>query len=161
MSSDDTTHFQLNVNGISLELSGEREFVQQMYQQIMRDLEVARDRMIARQSELIADDRSATAVKRRIKARKTPIPEQDNQVIWLHRCNDMVHKIYMASADDIRASPLFGLLDPSAIGTLYVRDPLLARALPRFERGQTLWAELTAAGRRKIAEATGAYKEGQ
>ncbi len=73
----------------------------------------------------------------------------------------MVHKIYMASVDDIQASPLFELLDPASIATLYVRDPLLARALPKFERGQTLWAELTAAGRRKIAQATSTYRDNE
>ena len=48
--------------------------------------------------------------------------------------------------------------DPDHLYTLYVEDPLLSKMMPRFGRGQTLWAELTTAGRRKIAEATGGYK---
>lgn len=158
MSSEDTTHFQLNVNGISLELSGEREFVQMMYRKIMGDLEIARSRMLSTQQRVSEpEDRSVAAVKRRLKAKQSAPAVPQDHVIWLHRCNEMVHKIYMASTDHLENAPMFAQLRPEAIRTLYIQDPLLSRALPTFERGQTLWAELTEAGRRKIAEATHAY----
>jgi len=146
MSTDKTDHFQLNLNGIQLEISGERSFVQHMYREVMRDLEEARRRALE------AKRRSGNK-KKRVQRRSNP----EANVVWLHRVSDMVHKIYMASHNDLDDSPLFDVLDRSALGTLYVEDNLLPRALPRFARGQTLWAELTSVGRRKIAEATGKY----
>jgi len=147
MSTDKTDHFQLNLNGIQLEISGERSFVQHMYREVMRDLEEARRRALE------AKRRGPRGKKKRVSRRERPEPN----VIWLHRVSDMVHKIYMASHSDLDDSPLFDVLDRSVLGTLYVEDNLLPRALPRFARGQTLWAELTSVGRRKIAEATGKY----
>ncbi|MEM1350359.1 MAG: hypothetical protein AAGI01_17500 [Myxococcota bacterium] len=144
MSTDETDHFQLNFNGIQLEISGERSFVQHMYREVMRDLEEARRRAL---------QAKPSSGKKRVKSRERPEPN----VIWLHRVSDMVHKIYMASHHDLDGSPLFDVLDRPTIGTLYVEDNLLPRALQRFARGQTLWAELTSVGRRKIAEATGKY----
>ena len=44
MSQDQHTRFQLTFNGISLELHGEKEFVEEMYREVMADLEEARAR---------------------------------------------------------------------------------------------------------------------
>lgn len=149
--SDDMTHFQLNLNGISLELSGEREFVEFMYRRIMRDVEEAKRRML--DSEHKSQQKSSSRAARRAHAQPP-----DDPVIWLHRCNDMVHKIYMASPENLKGAQVFSSMDLSVLSRIYLQDPLLSRVLPRFDRGQTLWAELTAAGRQKIAEATGNYK---
>jgi hypothetical protein len=84
---------------------------------------------------------------------------QQANVVWIHRCNDLVHKIYMANHNDLRTHEVFGLIRPEQLGILYIEDPLLNQLLPRFEMGQTLWAELTPAGRKKIAEAASAPRK--
>jgi hypothetical protein len=166
MAEDHTEHFQLNLNGISLEISGDYDFVQSMYRRVMRDIEEARTRMlkgerVARPAAQLPPEKRGSLSVSEIKQRERERPAYaavDNRVIWLHRTNQMVNKIYMANVEEISKTRMLRAFDPDHLYTLYVEDPLLSKMMPRFGRGQTLWAELTTAGRRKIAEATGGYK---
>lgn len=148
--SEDSTHFELKLNGIVLEISGDRDFVDHMYRLVMRDLEEARERV--RQGITTPPTTPSSA---------RPVRPTDDPVVWLHRCTDMVHKIYMASSSDLGGTPLFQVLDPRHLGVFYVEDELFRRHLPQFERGQTLWAELTPAGRAQIREAGRQTRERQ
>jgi len=90
------TQFRLNLNGISLELEGEKAFVEQMYRDIMKDIEEARRRNKAiaiKASGSKASAKEAEALRHR--ARR-------DSVVWIHRCSELVHKIYMASPEDKR-----------------------------------------------------------
>lgn len=154
----DTTRFQLSLHGISLELSGERDFVEEMYREIMRDIEVARARMLAGQpsglQQAIVSEEPTLQLDMPRESPRPKGPPVQEQVIWLHRCSELVHKIYMTSASDLaRVMPLRHV-NKERIATLYVEDKLLSKLMPQFDRGQTLWAELTRAGRKKIAEAS-------
>lgn len=165
MAEDHTEHFQLNLNGISLEISGDYDFVQSMYRRVMSDIEEARARMLrgegpapkAAPAPAKKGSLSVSEIKQRERSRPA-YAAVDNRVIWLHRTNSMVNKIYMANVEEISKTRMLRAFDPEHLYTLYVEDPLLSKMMPKFGRGQTLWAELTTAGRRKIAEATGGYK---
>lgn len=149
------TQFKLSLNGITLELSGDQAFVEEMYREIMRDIEEARARMARGERSQFTPRRAAKGSG----ASSAPSGEKDRpfeHIVWVHRCSELVHKIYMASPQDLgRVKPLRHL-DPAHLATMYVEDRLLSRLMPQYDRGQTLWAELTQAGRARIAEASAA-----
>ena len=158
--SSDSTRFKLSLNGISLEISGERSFVEEMYREIMRDIEEARERLSRGERSGLAPGAQAERLAQS-KPRAPALQKPLEHVVWIHRCAPLVHKIYMASPSDLERSKLFGFLAPRRLSTLYMEDALLSRLLPKFDRGQTLWAELTREGRAKIAEASHDSKQRQ
>lgn len=179
MSAQELTRFQLNLHGIALELEGERDFVDEMYRDIMRDIEEARARHLeGRPSGLEPKPSSVKGATKKKKLRLPSslddeptellghVPRPEEHVIWLHRCSDLVHKIYMTNRRELSNVAPFHCINPAFIKTAYIEDSLLSTLLPRYDKGQTLWAELTRAGREKIAEAskvedsekTGVYK---
>lgn len=187
VSSQDITRFQLSLHGIVLELEGERDFVDEMYRDIMRDIEEARARQLAGKPSGLertgnpgagSSRRSAlpsvpsfshgdhgledqpTEVSHDARARKLrSSPQRNEHVIWLHRCSKLVHKIYMAAPRDLNKLGVFHNINVSQAATVYIEDGLLSELLPQFDKGQTLWAELTRAGRKKIAEASLSHKD--
>lgn len=141
---DDATQFRFDFGGVKLVLSGDREFVERMYQKVMQDVQVARERVKARPASASS---STSAQEKQILERKKPS-------IWVHRCGDMMRKIYMATREDVGRSPLGQILDPSAFEKLYMDRDVFPHFFPELEGGYTLWAEFTTVGRQKIAEAT-------
>ncbi len=154
MSQDQHTRFQLTFNGISLELHGEKEFVEEMYREVMADLEEARARNARGEMPSTAPVSAKQAKTPTAAAKKKATERPLEHVIWLHRCTPLVNKIYMASPSDVRKTKRLNAFVPEEIATLYVEGKLLTDVMPQFDRGQTLWAELTTAGRKKIAEAS-------
>lgn len=152
MSQDQHTRFQLTFNGISLELHGEKEFVEEMYREVMADLEEARARNARGELPMGAAPGASSSKREQPKKKSAERPLE--HVIWLHRCTPLVNKIYMASPTDVRKTKRMSAFIPEEIATLYVEGKLLTEVMPQFDRGQTLWAELTTAGRQKIAEAS-------
>ncbi len=137
MADDDHTHFRFDFGGITLELEGKRPFVERMYRRVMQDVVEAR-----RQTE--GEEKSSPSKKL---LEKKPS-------VWVHRCSDMMRKIYMVSRADIGESALGEFTDVEAIGNVYIQKGLLADFFPEIKDGQTLWAEFTPVGRKKIEEAT-------
>ena len=137
MADRDQTQFRFDFGGVRLELSGEREFVELMYRRVMEDVEEVRRRIKA------GDEPKH--------AKKTVEPAPS---IWVHRCSDMMRKIYMVSSIDLKNSAVGRLVDVEAIGNIYIRKEIFHDLLPRMRDGQTLWAEFTPAGRKKIEQAT-------
>ena len=136
MSDENSTQFQFRLGGIELEIEGERAFVEKMYSRVMRDIEAARH-VIAKSS----DANPGLAARQR-------------QITWVHRCSPMMHKIYMSSPAQLDKSPLMRSIETSAVNIVFADKSVFERVLPSIEKGATLWAELTARGRKRIAEAT-------
>ncbi len=135
MSDENTTHFQFRLGGIELEISGDRGFVEQMYSKVMADIEAAR-----RGSAGTADQPAASA-------------GAEPRIVWVHRCTEMMHKIYMSSPIELSRSEVFRNVDTESLGIVYASREALEAILPGGGRGHTIWAELTERGRKKIAEA--------
>lgn len=170
MAAQELTRFQLNLHGIALELEGERDFVDEMYREIMRDIEEARARFLAgKPSGLEIKIPPKSGKKKGLRAPPVPplpslgeepteLIEKEHRpaehVIWLHRCSSLVHKIYMTHRRELNGVAPFHRINTVFIKTAYIEDDLLSSLLPRYDKGQTLWAELTRAGREKIAEAS-------
>jgi hypothetical protein len=127
---EETVRFQFNFRGVEVEIAGERSYVDEMYQELMRDIEAAR-RGASEREEV------------------TAFPSEE-KVVWVHRCSDMMRKIYMATTDDLGFTFLSKVLRPEALGAVYVDKHVFNDFLPNIAGDRTLWAELTEEGRRKI-----------
>lgn len=136
MSEENSTQFQFRLGGIELEIAGDRQFVEQMYARVMRDIEAAR-KSLAEDAESRADTRL-----------------REKQILWVHRCSPMMHKIYMSSPAELDKSPLMRQFETTHVNILFADRAVFGRVLPSVEKGATLWAELTERGRRRIAAAS-------
>ncbi len=142
MSDENSTQFQFRLGGIELEISGDMEFVEQMYSRVMRDIEAAR-----------------TSVTEDVDARKQA-GLREKQILWVHRCSPMMHKIYMSSPAELDKSALMRQFETTHVNIVFADKGVFGRVLPSVEKGATLWAELTERGRRRIAGAVPAPEKG-
>jgi len=149
MSEEKTTHFQFNLEGIELEISGEQSFVELMYRRIMRDIEEARSLPASGSSKVSRATQPLPAAPKAVKQ----VRKESRPVIWVHRCTEMMHKIYMSSPEDIARAPLFRSLESDWISVIYTNEHAITHVIPNVEAGHTLWAELTDAGRARIKNA--------
>lgn len=140
MADDDKTRFHFNFGGIKLELAGDRKFVERMYQQVMRDVQTSRNR---------------ATQKGRLGAPQKKEGSEKKPSVWVHRCGDMMRKIYMASENDVEKSALGKVIDVTVLENLYLNRDVFPDFFPDMEGGYTLWAEFTTVGRQKLSEATG------
>ena len=136
MSAENSTQFQFRLGGIELEISGDRTFVEQMYLRVMRDIEAARSSL-----EDTADTLRRVAIR-------------EKQILWVHRCSPMMHKIYMSSPAELDKSPLMRQFETTHVNIVFADRGVFDRVLPSVEKGATLWAELTERGRKRIAAAS-------
>ena len=139
MAYDEETKFRFDFGGIKLEVSGDREFVERIYRQVMEDVEEARRRNRAEELD---------------SPRKLDGDEEDKEALWVHRCDDMMRKIYMVSRDDLTLKMLNRVVNPRALENIYVEKQAFEKLFPDLENGYTLWAEFTSTGRERIAKAT-------
>ncbi len=136
MAKDDNITLRFECGGVELKISGKHEFVQKMYRTMMEDVEEARKR---------AED----------EAHQTTVPEPPEgkrPSAWLHRCGAMMHKIYMVTNEDLESTLLDGFVDVVELSAIYVEDEVFDQVIGQVERGDTLWAEFTNLGRRKMKE---------
>lgn len=133
MSADDPIQFQFSFRGVDIEISGESAFVDEFYRELMRDIQAARECL-----ESSAED--------------PPDPKAmlNETPIWVHRCSDMMRKVYMTNADTMEQTILTHLLNFPHLRTLYINKQVFDSLLPTLTREYTLWAELTEEGRRTI-----------
>ena len=143
MSDENSTQFQFRLGGIELEIAGDRDFVEQMYARVMRDIEVARCALT--DATTLAED----AGLRR------------SQILWVHRCSPMMHKIYMSSPAELDKSALMRQFETTNVNIVFADKGVFGRVLPSVEKGATLWAELTERGRQRIAQASAEPGESQ
>ena len=151
MSDENTTHFQFTLGRLSIELSGEKEFVERAYKMLMADVEAARALRGVPLPEPIeaseAEDDNAE-------------PVEPRKIVWVHRCSEMMHKIYMSTANELSRNKFFRLFDLEGVNVVYTERDAVEAVLPGIEKGLTLWAELTSKGRQKIAEAQADGRDG-
>lgn len=143
MSDENSTHFQFRLGGIELEISGDRGFVEAMYTRVMKDIEGARENVSAAAG--VAAQKQE-AVERR--------SHRERQIVWVHRCSSMMHKIYMSCPAEVDGASILRPLETARLGIIFASGSVFDRVLPGGGKGHTLWAELTEKGRRTIALAS-------
>lgn len=171
MSDENQTQFRFDFGGILVEVSGEREFVQELYRRVMRDVETARKAATGLTDWPVAPAGSSSSAStsastststsaERAESKETgsgPISRpgwKAPEAIWVHRSSELMRKIYMVAVKDVLKTPLGPLLDVGALSNLYVDKEIFETFFPKVANNQTLWAEFTREGRDKIAEVT-------
>lgn len=135
MSAGETTHFRFNLHGLEVEISGNIRFVDQMYREVMSDIQSMR-----------------TAMETAAQSTSSPQAAPAETPIWIHRCSEMMRKIYMTNAQTMRQTMLAPLLDLTVLRTIYIDKSVFDAFLPALADENTLWAELTDEGRRTIQQ---------
>ncbi|MFB6375134.1 MAG: hypothetical protein ABEN55_18895, partial [Bradymonadaceae bacterium] len=120
MSEESRSQFRFKCDGVEVEITGSWEFVEQMYRQIMRDIDRARPPKDSIQNN-------------------DPSASQRNRLVWVISFSDMMRRVYMTEPGEIRNSLLGRALDPDKIGTLHIDKESLSELLPRVaDREETL-----------------------
>ncbi len=132
MSENKSTRFQFNFAGVEIELEGKDEFVIEMYQKILSDVERAQGEM-----RLDSDTTNDNSLSKKI--------------IWIHKCTPMMKKVYMSSGDELKKQPLLNFIDLQGVELIYCDEDAFPSILPEEFAGNTLWAELTTKGKMSIA----------
>ena len=162
MSDEKHTQFRFDFGGILVEVSGEKDFVQEIYRRVMEDVEAARKAATG------LKDWPGQEAKKSAPAKEQPQEQREApdsgpiskpgwrapEAIWVHRSSDLMRKIYMVAVKDVLKTRLGPLLDVSALSNIYVDKAVFDQFFPKLENNQTLWAEFTRQGRDKIAEVT-------
>lgn len=142
------TKFRFDFGGITLELTGDREFVQEMYQCVMEDVQEARLRA-NQQPEQRGQGKRAVSPGGKLKESQA-LPRS----VWVHRADNLMRKIYMVSESDVARSWLAQILDETYISSVFVDKPIFEQVFPELDGGKTLWAEFTSEGRKRLAAAS-------
>lgn len=145
-----TTRFRLNLPGFTIELEGERTFVEDLYRSICRDIEPM-----------------MTAAARGKPIRLPELPEPGNEArsghiarrsryIWVYLCTALFNKVYVVENSAIEHIALGRFIDVDRIRRVYldrVDDGELFKAFTHDNK--TLWAEFTHEGRALLRETVG------
>lgn len=145
MADEKSTRFRFNFGGITLEVSGERQFVEHLYKRVMKDVEKARRQLRQKRKQ---------EANRKERKRVAAMIDDRQPSVWLHRCSSMMQKIYMISRSDVENTPLGNAVDADEVAHVYVAKDVFTDLFPGLEGGQTLWAEFTDVGREKLVEVT-------
>ncbi|WP_133622040.1 hypothetical protein [Bradymonas sediminis] len=135
MGADESIRFEFSFHGINIELSGESKFVDTLYRELMRDIEAARQ-TLDKEEEQAEVKASAASIEH------TPV--------WVHRCSEMMRKVYMSNVSEMKRSPVGKTLDYQAVRTFYTDDKAFRAFFPKLADNRTMWAELTDEGQRTI-----------
>lgn len=134
MGADESVRFEFNFQGIKIELSGERGFVDALYRDLMRDIETARQKIEEPERKIRARAAAAAA----------------HAPVWVHRCSEMMRKIYMSNISEMSDSPLGKALNYEGVRTFYADEDVFNTFFPALSDNRTMWAELTDEGQRTI-----------
>jgi len=127
---DESIRFEFKFHGIKIELSGESQFVDALYRDLMRDIAAARHEL--------------ETPKTVVKTTHFPTP------VWVHQCSEMMRKIYMSNTTEMKGSSLGKALDFEAVRTFYADEAVFNTFFPALANNRTMWAELTDEGQRTI-----------
>ncbi|MDX9719950.1 MAG: hypothetical protein RBU37_04320 [Myxococcota bacterium] len=140
MDDSNYTRFRLNLAQFSVELAGEKNFVEELYRKVYRDL-----------LPLINTPKPGPEAITPQPVDNKANPGQD--YTWIYSCTPHYNKVYVVE-NSVLVHSIFGRhLDPRRLRRIYLdraNSPLF-RDLASGNR--TLWAEITPEGRRMIEAA--------
>ena len=140
MDEKEYTRFRLNLPEFSVELAGEKEFVEELYRKVYRDL-----------LPLLSSSAPTQAVIDPAPVEPESHPRHD--YTWIYSCTPHYNKVYVAENSVLTHSVVGHYLDPRRIRRVYL-DRKRSQLFSEFSEGnRTLWAEITPEGRRMIEAA--------
>lgn len=130
-----TTRFRLNLPHIDIELSGERNFVEDLYQRVSKDLLPIYQQNV--------DKKEASKAKSKAVDKGAP----HELYTWIYACTDLFHKVYVVENHLVETSIIGKWINSSRVRRLYLdqEDERIISAVSGDNK--TLWAEFTDAGR--------------
>jgi hypothetical protein len=164
------TRFRLNLPNFSIELAGERSFVEELYRKVYRDLlplieasatQNAQPMSAPEGKPLASGKQTAFAQTIPVTAAAPPphgAPDPNslhrNDYTWIYNCTSHYNKVYVIENQVILHSFYGRFLNPQRIRRIYIdRDTKSTLFKPLAAGNRTLWAEITPEGRRMIEEA--------
>jgi hypothetical protein len=135
----DQTRYFVSTHGLEVTLEGPRRLVEELYREISRDLA-----LLPREEAPPSGDPAAEA------------PAWGS--IWVYLRTEHLHKVYLVEREALAHHLMGRFLDVDRVRRVHAHEPeaLLFAALE--EDDQTLWAEVTEAGRawlREVAQGEG------
>jgi hypothetical protein len=150
----------------AIEWRGATRFIERAYrasQSVVHDAFAgAVEETLNRGEEAGAEADGAPGAEREEMAAEQPAEardEQRNSVIQLVVYRDNYTKVCLLERTELADSFLAGAVEPSAVSRMYVDDETYQRLRERLTIGETLWRELTPAGRREVADRSRSHSE--
>lgn len=122
--SDSNTRFRLALPGLTVDVTGDQTFVEEMFGKVSQDLAKLLSQPAAHHG---GGDHGARHV-------------------WVYVRGALYNKVYLSDIRDLERGPLGRFLDPDRIRRVYTEGEACARYAGFPEREKTLWAEFTAEG---------------
>lgn len=123
------TVYQLTLPGLGLKLSGPRRMVEEVYRKISLDL--------ARFQGFEASEVT----------QETPAFNH----IWVYLSSEYLNKVYVLESNSLGHSLLGRFVDADRVRRVHAHDREALRTSGLEEADQTVWAEVTAAGRQHLS----------
>ena len=129
------TSFRIELPGLEVSISGDRAFVEDIFQEISADL------------------LPALTGQGRVHAGLTPLDlpvVDESSYTWVYGCSPLYSKVYAVRDTHIRAGLLGGAIDSAQLRRIYV-DGVESELFAAIAGGQqTLWAEFTDEGKERF-----------
>ncbi|OIP41857.1 MAG: hypothetical protein AUK47_05750 [Deltaproteobacteria bacterium CG2_30_63_29] len=140
MEEKEYTKFRLNLQQFSVELAGEKTFVEELYRKVYRDL-------------LPLLSTPEPTPKEIDPAPAEPASYARLDYTWVYKCTPHYNKVYVIENGVVTHSVFGRYVDPRRLRRIYLdhtKPPLFSEL---SSGNRTLWAEITPEGRRMIEEA--------
>ncbi len=128
--SDSTTRFRLALPGVTVEVSGDQTFVEEMFGKVSQDL-----------AELLSQPEAARSTA-----------DRGSRHVWVYVRGALYNKVYLSDIRDLERGPLGRFMDPDRVRRLYTDGEKCARFAGFPEREKTLWAEFTEEGQAMLRQ---------
>lgn len=122
--SDATTRFRLALPGLTVEVTGEQTFVEEMFGKVSQDL-----------TELLSQPSNARAGI-----------DRELHHVWVYVRGSLYNKVYLSDIRQLERGPLGRFLDPDRIRRVYADGEGSARYAGFGADEKTMWAEFTEEG---------------
>lgn len=150
-----TTRFRLNLPGFTVELQGQRTFVEDLYRKISRDL--APMLAAAAEGRPIKTPMANAATA----AQPQNMPTRRNGYTWMYFCSHLFNKVYVVENAAVEATPLGRFIDLDRVRRIYVDAERGTVFDSLTDDNRTLWAEFTEEGRALLKQSVKAHNAGQ
>ncbi|MEL6179521.1 MAG: hypothetical protein AAFS10_11230 [Myxococcota bacterium] len=153
-----TTLFRLNLPGFTIELKGERTYVEDLYRSICRDLEPMMT--AAARGKPIRLPELPEPVAESPESRSEPTRRR-SRYIWVYLCTSLFNKVYVVENPTIEYTAIGRFIDVDRIRRIYLDRVTDGGIFHSFtHNNKTLWAEFTHEGRALLRETVARHHKG-
>lgn len=163
MSKPEYTRFRLNLPQFSIEISGEKTFVEELYRKVQADLLPLLENP-GKAAQIHAQSSSPSVASMAQSGGRGGPPAIDESNVprmdytWIYSCTTHYNKVYVVENRVINHSIFGRYIDARRVRRIYI-DRDKTRLFKELSSGtNTLWAEITPEGRKMIEQAASRRK---